>query len=70
MATTEFANPAEGDATTLHISPESPPDDETTPPGESQGESAMLQQMHQFLGKIVEHLPIDKSVASKKCAKR
>ncbi|XP_028404824.1 uncharacterized protein LOC114527393 [Dendronephthya gigantea] len=70
MATTEFVNSVQGDATGTQISPDSPPGDEGTPPGKPQlTESTMLQQMHEFLGKIVEHLPIGKA-ASKKRAKR
>ena len=68
MATPRPTTSAEGDATGIQISPdvsipESPPGDKANPPGEPRlTESSMLMQMHEFLGKIVEHLPIGEPV--------
>ena len=73
MATTKTTDETVGGATgtqTPNNTTESPPGDEENPPGEPRlTESAMLQQMYEFLGKIAEHLPIGDSSGEKQRAK-
>ena len=73
MATTKPTDETVGGATgtqTPKNTTESPPGDEENPPGEPRlTESAMLQQMYEFLGKIAEHLPIGDSSGEKQRAK-